>query len=162
MVSLDSPDRVIDHHPINRGVGIAPTSRELTNRELEDDTLHVGTGRWSFEKKKRLFHDRENPPIAEEKEIGRKFDQDKTDWSLLPWAEVEKIVKVLMFGSRKYDRENWKKVKNAKIRYFAAAIRHLVAWFSGEKLDSESNLSHLSHAGCCILFLLWADDNVED
>lgn len=99
---------------------------------------------------------------AEDKDLGRKFDQDKTDWSLLPWSEAEEIVKVLMFGAKKYDRDNWKRVKNAKLRYFSAAIRHLAAWLSGEKYDSESNLSHLSHAGCCILFLLWADKNEKD
>jgi len=54
--------------------------------------------------------------------------------------------------------DNWKAVPEAKTRYFDACIRHLTAWWQGEKNDSESGLSHLAHAACCILFLMWIDD----
>lgn len=90
---------------------------------------------------------------------GRKFDSGKTDWSLLPWLSAEKIVKVLMFGAEKYERDNWRTVPNGKIRYFSALIRHLVQHFAlGEKFDKESGLTHLAHAGCCIMFLMELDD----
>lgn len=85
---------------------------------------------------------------------GRKFDQAKPDYTLLPWDAVEQIVKVLDFGARKYDRNNWKHVDNAENRYLAAAFRHLSAYAQGEVNDSETGLSHLAHAGCCLLFLM--------
>jgi hypothetical protein len=87
--------------------------------------------------------------------LGRKFDQEKPRWSLLPWGPTGEIVKVLTFGSKKYEDHNWQFVPEAEDRYFSAAQRHLAAWIDGEKKDPETGLSHLAHAGCCILFLLW-------
>jgi len=84
---------------------------------------------------------------------GKKFDQDKPDYSLMPSHAEESVVKVLTFGAKKYDRENWKKVPDAKNRYYAAARRHMEDWRQGVKKDNETGESHLSHAICCLLFL---------
>lgn len=90
---------------------------------------------------------------------GVKADNDKLDWSLLPAKEVEDVVRVLQHGAKKYAADNWKKVPDARKRYFNAAMRHLWAWWGGEKFDEESGLPHLSHAICCFLFCLWFDNN---
>jgi hypothetical protein len=90
---------------------------------------------------------------------GVKYDSDKPDWSLLPMDIIEDVVDVLTFGAKKYDRENWKKVPDLHNRYFAAAMRHLVAYQSGEEIDPESGKSHLAHAQCCLIFLAWVDKN---
>ena len=89
---------------------------------------------------------------------GIKKDQDKDRWDLLPWRQVRDIVKVLTFGAQKYEDNNWKYVERPKDRYFAALHRHLSRWVDGERIDSESGLPHLAHAACCILFLLWVDE----
>jgi hypothetical protein len=88
---------------------------------------------------------------------GIKFDQDKPDWSLLPMEVIQDIVDVLTFGAKKYDRDNWKYVPHARDRYFAAAMRHLVAYQSGEIIDPESGKPHIAHAQCCLVFLGWFD-----
>ena len=85
---------------------------------------------------------------------GVKYDSAKADWALLPFKSVSEVVDVLTFGANKYSPDNWKKVKDAKRRYLAAAFRHIVAHARGEKNDSESGFSHLSHAVCCLLFIL--------
>ncbi len=85
---------------------------------------------------------------------GRKYDTGKPDYTLLPWDAVEQIVKVLDFGARKYARDNWKHVADGETRYLAAAFRHMAAHNRGEKNDPETGISHLAHAGCCVLFLL--------
>jgi len=85
---------------------------------------------------------------------GRKYDQGKPDYTLLPWEAVEEVVRVLDFGAKKYARDNWRYVDNAETRYLAAAIRHLAAHARGEVADAETGISHLAHAGCCVLFLL--------
>ena len=93
-------------------------------------------------------------PIPNDNHIGLKFDADKLDYTLVPWSGLEEIVKVLEFGAKKYARNNWRAVPNHKQRYLAAALRHLVAYNQDEELDPETGLSHLAHAGCCLLFLL--------
>ena len=92
---------------------------------------------------------------------GRKLDEGKPQWSLLPWSALGEVVAVLGFGARKYGAHNWQHVLEAKTRYADAALRHLTAWLSGEQLDPESKLPHLAHAVCCLLFLIWFD-NKED
>jgi hypothetical protein len=76
-------------------------------------------------------------------------------WDLLPYAQVGEIVDVLTYGAGKYSGEGWKRTPDGSNRYFAALMRHLVAWRSGEAMDRETGLSHLAHAGACLLFLMW-------
>ena len=97
---------------------------------------------------------------------GRKDDAGKPDWTLLPWGPVGEIVKVLTWGARvKYKDlppDNWKFVKDAMARYEAAFFRHVVAYLEGERLDPDSGLPHLAHAGCCLLFTMWLDENKKE
>lgn len=88
-------------------------------------------------------------------EVGKKLDNQKPRWSLLPQGTIQQVIGVLEFGAKKYDVNNWQFVPDAKIRYYNAAMRHIDAWWNGEKLDSESNIHHLAHAICCLLFILW-------
>jgi isopentenyl diphosphate isomerase/L-lactate dehydrogenase-like FMN-dependent dehydrogenase len=85
--------------------------------------------------------------------IGRKFDVGKNEYGLLPPITLDEVAKVLTYGSRKYDRENWKYVEGGERRYFDAAQRHIWAWKRGELVDSETGLSHLVHGICCLMFL---------
>lgn len=83
-----------------------------------------------------------------------KFDGSKPRMELLPAVAIEEIAKVLTFGAVKYDSWNWAKGFKWS-RLLGAALRHLFAFMRGEDKDPESGLSHLAHAGCCIVFLLW-------
>lgn len=89
---------------------------------------------------------------------GVKHDGEKDRWDLLPLRAVRGVVKVLTFGARKYAPDNWRKVPDARPRYYAASMRHLAAWWEGEERDPESGLPHLAHAACCLLFLLALED----
>lgn len=84
---------------------------------------------------------------------GRKDDQGKLPYHLLPSDAVEEILRVLDFGAKKYAPRNWENGM-AWSRPFSALMRHMWAWWRGEKADPETGISHLAHAGCCILFLL--------
>jgi hypothetical protein len=86
---------------------------------------------------------------------GVKYDSEKLRWSLLPLDAVEEVVKVLEYGAQKYAPDNWMKVPGARERYWDAAMRHLVAWKKDGCLDDETKLSHLAHATCCMLYLIW-------
>lgn len=93
-----------------------------------------------------------------DKKLGRKFDNSKNRWDLLPWAEVEEVVEILTFGAEKYEENNWQHVF-PRSRYIAAGMRHFTARIKGEKIDPESGKSHLAHAICCMLFIMWGDKN---
>lgn len=83
----------------------------------------------------------------------RKDDSEKIRVELLSVPAMTAIAEVMTFGARKYDAHNWRK-GFAWSRLIGAAIRHMFAWMSGEDKDPESGLSHLAHAGCCIMFLI--------
>ena len=92
---------------------------------------------------------------------GVKYDDGKARWELIPFRAMRDVVDVLTYGSRKYADDNWKIVPDARKRYISAAFRHLTDWAGGEKKDSETGKSHLSHAICCLLFLLWFEQEDE-
>jgi len=89
---------------------------------------------------------------------GTKDDGGKLRWSLVPWSAMASVVDVLTYGATKYAPDNWKKVDNWRERYTDAAMRHMVDYMNGTKLDDGpkgSGRSHLAHAMCCLLFLEW-------
>lgn len=106
---------------------------------------------------------RGNAPFSSKTEIrgfqmpettgGRKDDDGKVRFDLLPGDALNEIAKVLTIGAAKYSERNWEKGMKWH-RPFGALMRHMWAWWGGEANDPETGLSHLSHAGCCLLFLL--------
>ena len=88
---------------------------------------------------------------------GRKFDGGKLQYGLVPPNALEAMVEILTFGAEKYEPDNWKRVPDAKRRYFDALNRHLWAWKKGEQDDPETGKNHLAHALCCLMFLFEHD-----
>lgn len=95
------------------------------------------------------------------REVGAKHDLGKLRFDLVPIEEFEEIVRVITYGAEKYAPDNWQKVEKAPERYFAALMRHLIAYRKGETRDPESRLRHLAHVGCNVLFLLWFEREAE-
>ena len=90
---------------------------------------------------------------------GIKFDTVKRRWDLMPFAELDDVADILTSGAVKYADDNWKIVPDKEKRYKAALMRHVSAYMQGEKNDKETGKSHLAHAVCCALFLMWGDKN---
>jgi hypothetical protein len=84
----------------------------------------------------------------------KKYDEGKLDWSLVPVECIEELIKVQMYGVKKYGRNTWQNLPDAEDRYYSALMRHLAAWRKGEEFD-ESGMFHLSHALCNAVYLLW-------
>jgi len=82
-----------------------------------------------------------------------KHDQDKLPMHLLSTQALEQVAAVLQFGAEKYAAHNWRK-GFIWSRPLSAAMRHILAFNAGEDRDPESNLSHIAHAMCCLMFLL--------
>lgn len=84
---------------------------------------------------------------------GLKYSNDKIPLELVPVISLIEAAKVLDFGQKKYGRDNWRKgIAYSKI--FGALLRHLYKWYSGEEIDKETGLSHLSHALVNVMFLI--------
>ena len=83
---------------------------------------------------------------------GTKNDDGKVDWSLLPIEAMEDVIRVFMFGEKKYARFNYRLGFDSN-RLVAACMRHLLSWQKGDDLDPETGISHLAHAVCTLLML---------
>lgn len=105
-------------------------------------------------------------PIPEPKDDrteGRKDDDGKNRLDLIPPELIFAVGQVLTFGAAKYSARNWEKGMGWG-RVFGALMRHMWAWWGGKlptstsflfgDLDTETKLSHLWHAGCCLAFLI--------
>lgn len=84
---------------------------------------------------------------------GTKHDDGKTPLDLLSPSLLNGIAEVLKFGAEKYEPYNWAKgIKYSRV--FSAMQRHMWAFWAGEELDAETDMPHLWHAGCCLMFLI--------
>lgn len=115
---------------------------------------------------------------------GTKHDHQKDQWDLLPTRPLIYVVRVLMFGAKKYGINNWMDLRDPHRRYYSAAMRHLVAYKTGEWYDlclghgkgwitqkpadrpedclHCSGQPHLACAICNLIFLLWFGDTSDD
>ncbi len=84
---------------------------------------------------------------------GIKHDEDKPDLSLCPRPALDAMARALMFGAKKYSRNNYRGGFK-RTRLIAAALRHLTSYSFGEDNDPESGLSHLDHAIACLAMLI--------
>lgn len=102
-----------------------------------------------------------DPPVEDAATApATKRDDGKDRWDLLPIGSVRAIVRVLTWSvsetnPNRYPEGNWQRVERPRERYYAAAMRHLTAWWDGEQNDPDSGMPHLAHAVCSMLFLLW-------
>lgn len=87
-----------------------------------------------------------------------KFDDGKDKWSLLRTGctrALQGVIRVLMFGAKKYEAHSWQKVENGVQRYRDAMDRHLaeIDLHGMASTDAESGELHIYHVACNALFL---------
>lgn len=85
-----------------------------------------------------------------------KHDTEKAEIHLVPTTSIIEAAKVFKFGAKKYGVNNWRKdIHDYKYsRHYNSIQRHLLAFISGEDIDPESNLPHLSHALTQMMILI--------
>ena len=81
-------------------------------------------------------------------------DATKPRLSLVPHAPLQELNRVNEFGAAKYGDRNWMQGLPYS-RWYDAAQRHLMAFWSGEDKDPESGLHHLAHAAFSLFALQW-------
>lgn len=83
-----------------------------------------------------------------------RFNAGKPDWSLVEFAGLEEMVRVLEMGAKKYSRGNWKNGQGLSFNEcMSSLLRHAHSWLAGEDTDPESKLSHIAHIQCNAMFL---------
>ena len=66
---------------------------------------------------------------------GVKFDAGKLRLDLVPIEGVRAVADILTGGAKKYGDRNWEKGMDWS-RPYVACLRHLFAWWDGEKVDA--------------------------
>lgn len=85
-------------------------------------------------------------------EEGLRFNKGKLRYDLVhPYAH-EGLVKVLTFGSSKYEDRNWEKGMSWS-SVIASMKRHIAEFEKGNDYDEESGLLHIDHIQCNAHFL---------
>lgn len=82
----------------------------------------------------------------------------KAPLDLLPLRPLRAISGAMLHGARKYAPWNWTENTNDwRATYTAALLRHAHAYADSTEPDAdpESGLSHLAHAGACVMILLF-------
>lgn len=87
-----------------------------------------------------------------------KHDSGKPRMDLIPLSSLHQVANVLEFGAKKYSENNWQTVPDAEKRYLSATLRHIAEYQDGNHIDRESGISHLAHAACSLIFLLWFEN----
>lgn len=89
---------------------------------------------------------------------GIKYDKDKPRMELLPPAELQEVAGVLTAGAVKYDTMNWAKGLDVS-RLLGSLKRHISSFEQGVDIDEETGYSHMAHAACNVLFIMWMMNN---
>lgn len=92
-------------------------------------------------------------PRQQKAEPAWKHDAGKPRMDLIAPEFLVGTANVLAFGAAKYSERNWEQGMSWG-RCFGALMRHMWAWWGGEKADPETGFSHLHHAACCLMFLI--------
>jgi len=82
-----------------------------------------------------------------------RYNTGKPKMSLVTPEFILGMAKVLTKGAEKYGERNWELGNKTSVPY-DSAMRHILAWRSGEDIDQESQCDHLFH-GAVNLLMAW-------
>ena len=89
----------------------------------------------------------------------------KVPFSTVSAPVIAEVGLAMLEGARKYGRHNYRAVGVRASVYYDAMRRHVDAWWEGEDVDIDSNLSHITKALACLVVLRdsmimenWMDD----
>lgn len=99
------------------------------------------------------------PPINQTPpQMSARFNEGKTQLREIDSNFILGIGEVLTQSRGKYDELNWQKDTKFSTPY-ESAMRHLLAYWSGQDYDNESGKHHLLHAATNLMFLFFHSRN---
>jgi len=78
----------------------------------------------------------------------------KVPLHLVPPALMHYSAAAFADGAEKYGPYNWREARISASTYYAAALRHMMAWWDGEEVAQDSGVHHLGHAAACLAMIL--------
>lgn len=84
---------------------------------------------------------------------GLRYDEGKPEFHLIPADALRELGKVYTSGAKKYAPYNWERGMNWS-RCYNSLLRHLYAFWEGEKHDAETGHHHMAHAAWNAIALL--------
>jgi len=82
------------------------------------------------------------------------FGVAKIPMHLVPPIAIAQCALAFDNGAKKYGPFNWREKTISSTVYYAAAMRHLQAWYDGENYAPDSGVHHLAHVmACCAMVL---------
>lgn len=82
------------------------------------------------------------------------FGVSKVPLHLVPPIAIGEMSEAFENGANKYGAYNWREKTISSSVYYAAALRHLMAWWDGEDYAPDSGVHHLGHVmACCAMVL---------
>lgn len=99
--------------------------------------------------------------IKEHNQKALRYNEGKPKWSLVHFKSLEPLVRVLMYGVKKYARDNWKKGLDRQ-EILDSMQRHLAALIDGQEIDPESQEHHIGHIMCNCMFYSYFNIIGED
>ena len=82
--------------------------------------------------------------LKEHGDKAMRFNEGKLQWSLVHYKSLEPLVRVMMYGAKKYAPENWKNQMDRQ-QILNSMMRHVAALIDGEQIDAESQELHIGH-----------------
>lgn len=135
----------------------------LVNSKYVYSVLDGGYNNEEFEVAMKTMKDiyyKENEMIKDsssDKSIKNDIQDDKLRWDLLPLEEIEDIVRVYHSGAKKYGPNRWQNLEDGFQRYKAAALRHLLEYEKGERVDADTGCLHLAQFAWNAIAMLYLD-----
>jgi hypothetical protein len=87
-----------------------------------------------------------------------KDDSNKVPLDLLPIEPLFHAAEVLAFGAKKYEANSWRDKSKSRVKWsrtYGSVMRHLMLFWKGEDIDSESGLPHIYMALTQLMFLAY-------
>lgn len=164
----------------NGGIIATPNSKNVqgvndmeTDKPIGNGTMYFATHAEYIERLRNMgLYGPVADPLDEEmkmreqimKEVGDKevkkeeravrHNEGKPRWALLPYEQLEEVVRVLEYGSKEYGDFNWQKPMNVT-EIWESAHRHMVELHKGNLLDKGTGRAHAAHIITNMLFYLY-------
>lgn len=81
----------------------------------------------------------------------------KPSFHAIPPSALIHLGAAMADGKRKYGLTNWRENDVSASVYYDAALRHIHAWWDGERVAPDSRVHHLGHVMACCAIVLDAE-----